>query len=146
GQRGRGVRGVADLGGHDKRHAPSGFKQAGCSHEERCPRRCETGELCSYTLAHLEGTSASVAVEGLITDEWRVPRGAFETVICVRSPREKLLFMNQRPGRTSHCMPNGLRVLLNAYTVTMARYEATVTTRRVKQAILLTANCPRDKR
>src|SRR5438034_2481925 len=121
-QQGRAVRGVADLGGHDKRHTSSGFKQTGCSHEEWSPRRREAGELSSCSLAELKRAGAYVAIEGLITDERRVPCRAFEAVICVRSPCKEVVSVDRRPRRTSPCFLGGLRILLDANTVVMACY------------------------
>ena len=141
-EQGRGIRRMADGRGDDERHAPAGLQQARRRHEEGRPGCGEPRKLCARAGAQLEGTLARLALEGLVANEGRVARGAFEAFAGPRGPGEEIALVDAGPGSAAHRHGRGFGVLLDAEAVPMGGDEAPVSAGGVEKPVAVLPNHP----
>lgn len=92
-----GVGRVPDLRRNDERKPPPRLQETRGGDQERRPRRGQPGEDGPERGAQAYGAGAYLALEGLVTDEGRIPRRALETLPRVRRPCEEVPLVDERP-------------------------------------------------
>ena len=141
-EQGRGIGGMADGCGDDERHPPAGFQQARGRHEERRPGPGEPRELRAQAGAQLEGALAHLALEGLVANEGRIARGAFEALAGPCGPGEEIALVDAGPGSAAHRHGRGLGVLLDAEAVPVGGDEAPVSAGGVEKPVAVFPDRP----
>ena len=136
---------MADGRGDDEGHAPAGLQQARRRHEEGRPGGGEPRKPRAQAGAQCEGALAYLAVEGLVADEGRVARGAFEALAGARGPGEEVALVDAGPGSPAHRHGRGPGVLLDAEAVPVGGDEASVSAGGVEHPVAVFPDRPPDE-